>query len=129
MLRACEENPSPNPSPKRRGGQNRPSGPPLRFGEGLGEGFSSQPLTRCLPALAACLLLACAAQADDWPQYRGPQRDGISKETGLLKTWPTGGPALAWTFTNAGEGYSGPAVAGERVYLMGTRDGTEYLFA
>ncbi|HWQ93229.1 MAG TPA: serine/threonine protein kinase, partial [Clostridia bacterium] len=44
------------------------------------------------------LLCACAQQADaaDWPQWRGPDRDGVSKETGLLQQWPAGGPTLAW---------------------------------
>ena len=48
----------------------------------------------------------------DWPQFRGPQRDGVSRETGLRTTWPAGGPPLLWTFNNSGIGYSGPAVVG-----------------
>ena len=43
---------------------------------------------------------------DDWPQWRGPKRDGISAERGLLKDWPGGGPPLAWRATGAGDGYS-----------------------
>src|SRR5438067_12494118 len=69
------------------------------------------------------------ARADDWPQFRGPRRDGVSKETGLLKTWPAAGPAQAWAFKNAGVGFSGPAVVGDRVYLMGGRGDTEFGFA
>jgi outer membrane protein assembly factor BamB len=65
----------------------------------------------------------------DWPQWRGPNRDGISAETGLLKTWPKGGPPLIWTFRDAGAGYSAPAVAGGRVYMMGARGDSEYLYA
>lgn len=65
----------------------------------------------------------------DWPQYRGPQRNDLSTETGLLKAWPEGGPRLLWTFRNAGVGYSGPAVVGERVYLTGGRGEMEYLIA
>jgi outer membrane protein assembly factor BamB len=56
--------------------------------------------------------------ADDWPQWRGPQRNGLSKETGLLKDWPKEGPKLLWNVTDAGAGYSTPAVVGERLYLL-----------
>lgn len=57
--------------------------------------------------------------AGDWPQWRGPQRDGISSETGLLHAWPQGGPKIAWKTDKVGEGYSTPAVAADRVYLIG----------
>ena len=56
----------------------------------------------------------------DWPQWRGAGRDGCSKETGLLQSWPTGGPPLAWTARKLGRGYSGPAVVGGRIYILGT---------
>src|SRR6185436_9438543 len=52
--------------------------------------------------------------ADDWPQWRGPQRNGISRETVLLKEWPEAGPKLIWNVTDAGSGYSTPAVVGDR---------------
>jgi outer membrane protein assembly factor BamB len=65
----------------------------------------------------------------DWPQWRGPDRTDISKETGLLKSWPSGGPRLLWTFRDAGAGYSSPAVVGDRLYTMGADDKTEFLFA
>ena len=52
-------------------------------------------------AAAAALLLSLVACAADWPQWRGPDRNGISPETGLLKTWPKAGPPLAWTFADA----------------------------
>lgn len=58
--------------------------------------------------------------ADDWPQWRGPQRDGISRETGLLGDWPKQGPTLLWQVTNIGRGYSTPAVSNGRLYLMAT---------
>jgi len=58
-------------------------------------------------------------RADDWPQWRGPRRDGISNEKGLLKEWPKDGPKLLWKVTNAGSGYSTPAVVGDRLYLLG----------
>jgi outer membrane protein assembly factor BamB len=84
--------------------------------------------TRTLLGLAA-LALAGAARGDDWPQWRGPNRDDVSKEKGLLQAWPKGGPALAWTFGDAGNGYGGPAVVGDRVYLLGSRKGEEMLIA
>ncbi len=59
---------------------------------------------------------AATAQAADWPQWSGPDRDDVSKETGLLKSWPDGGPKLLWTFRSAGVGYSGPAVVGATLY-------------
>src|SRR6516162_1994668 len=71
--------------------------------------------------------LSLSVRADDWPQWRGPNRDGVSKETGLLKEWPKGGPKLLWTFKKAGAGYSCPAIVGDRLYTMGARDGDEYL--
>jgi outer membrane protein assembly factor BamB len=66
---------------------------------------------------------------DDWPQWRGVNRDGKSVERGLLKSWPQGGPPLAWRTSGAGEGYSSFAVAGSRVYTLGARGGTEYVMA
>ncbi len=65
-------------------------------------------------------LVAAAVNADDWPQFRGPERTGVSKEKGLLKAWPKNGPALAWTFKNAGLGHSSIAVAKGVVYTLGT---------
>src|SRR5262245_49014654 len=59
--------------------------------------------------------------ATDWPQWRGPQRDGISKESGLLKEWPKEGPKLLWVQKDIGDGYSTPAVVGSRIYLMSNR--------
>ena len=60
-----------------------------------------------------------AATTTDWPQWHGPTRDNLSAETGLLKTWPADGPALAWKTTDLGGGYSSVAVAGGRVYTEG----------
>ena len=66
---------------------------------------------------------------DDWPQWRGPNRDGRATERGLKKSWPAGGPPLAWRTTGAGEGYSSFAVAGGRLYTMGARGNSEYVVA
>jgi outer membrane protein assembly factor BamB len=86
------------------------------------------------PLLAATLLAALPATVsnrafDDWPQWRGPNRDGRSAETGLLKTWPAGGPPLAWQATGIGEGYSSFATSQGRVFTLGARGNTEYVVA
>jgi outer membrane protein assembly factor BamB len=71
------------------------------------------------PLSGVFLALALPALAADWPQWRGPNRDDVSRETGLLKSWPKDGPPLLWSFTDAGIGYSGPAVVGDRLYTLG----------
>ena len=77
-----------------------------------------------------CLSTEAAAQAGgNWPQWRGANRDGISKETGLLKQWPADGPPLAWKTTGAGGGYSSFAVADGRLYTMGLRGDREFILA
>jgi len=67
-----------------------------------------------LPILA--LGLAFPAVAGDWPQFRGPDRDGTSTETGLLRAWPEGGPEVLWS-TEVGQGYSAAAIHSGRVYF------------
>jgi outer membrane protein assembly factor BamB len=62
--------------------------------------------------------------AADWPQWRGPHRDGVSEETGLLGEWPEEGPKLLWRVADIGAGYSTPAVVGKRLYLLGN-EGTD----
>jgi outer membrane protein assembly factor BamB len=75
------------------------------------------------------LLSAPAAFGEDWPQWRGPDRTDVSKESGLLKDWPEAGPPLVWLFKNAGIGYSGFAVVGDTLYTMGSREDVECLLA
>ncbi len=76
-----------------------------------------------------CALAADAAMAGDTPRFRGPNGDGIFHETGLLKSWPDGGPPVAWTATGLGEGYSSAAVADGKVYITGMdADLTGHLF-
>jgi outer membrane protein assembly factor BamB len=58
------------------------------------------------------------AHAADWPQWRGPERTGISTETGLLPQWPAAGPKLVWQIKDLGDGYSTPAVAADRLYVI-----------
>ena len=57
-----------------------------------------------------------------WPQFRGPRRDGISDERGLLGTWPEGGPKLLWTAKGAGKGFSSTIIGGGRLYVTGDFD-------
>ncbi|MBE3069533.1 MAG: PQQ-like beta-propeller repeat protein [Planctomycetes bacterium] len=77
-----------------------------------------------------CLCLwSAAARADDWPQFRGPDRDGRSAEQGLLTQWPEGGPKRLWTVRDVGEGYTHVAVAGGRVYVTGLVGGEGVLRA
>ncbi len=71
--------------------------------------------------VASVMLLSGGAYGDDWPQWRGQKRDGISKETGLLKEWPKDGPKLLWQIKNLGGGYATPSVVGGRVYLMNNK--------
>lgn len=74
----------------------------------------------CLGVQVVWLMLIAAspAPAADWPQWRGPSRDGISAETNLLREWPKDGPKLLWQTKDLGSGYSTPAVADGRIYMM-----------
>jgi len=65
--------------------------------------------------------------AEDWPQWRGPNRDGKSAETGLLKRWPQGGPPLAWVNKEVGAGYGAPSVADGKVFVMGNGKKKEWV--
>jgi outer membrane protein assembly factor BamB len=69
------------------------------------------------------------AAPGEWPGFRGPNRDGISKETGLLQSWPASGPPLAWKATGLGEGYSSVSVAGGRIFTLGDISGSQMLIA
>lgn len=86
--------------------------------------------TVMLITMLLCLCLEGMAQsAGEWPQWRGPSRDGLSKETGLLKQWPADGPPLAWKAKGAGIGYSSMSIAQGRLYTMGLRGDREYVIA
>ena len=82
----------------------------------------------CL-SVFAFLFLTAALSAADWPQWRGPERTGISTETGLLKQWPKDGPPLLWKATDVGNGYSTPSIAQGCVYLLSNRGDKEYAIA
>jgi len=85
-----------------------------------------KPISR-ISVLAVVVMTTSAALAADWPQWRGPKRDGKSEEKGLLKQWPEGGPKLLWQVKDAGSGYSTPAVVRDRLYLLGSK-GTDEEF-
>ena len=82
---------------------------------------------RAVPLVAAAFIvsvIALNAQSSsvDWPQWRGPDRNGISKETGLLSQWPRSGPPVAWSAAMLGAGYGSISVQGDRVYVQGMRN-------
>ena len=77
-------------------------------------------------ALPAGLL---AAPPADWPGWRGPNRDGLSPDQGLLPAWTASGPPLAWKTTGIGVGFSSVAIAGNRLYTMGDTAGAQQLMA
>ncbi len=74
-------------------------------------------------------LISTAPGGEDWPQWRGPNRDGLSLETGLLSSWPAGGPPTLWKATGLGAGYSTVAVDGGRIFTLGAARDIEYLIA
>lgn len=76
----------------------------------------SKHVSYCAIAVAAALL-AMPVHAGDWPQYQGPNRTGISDETGIAREWPEGGPRVLWSHP-VGEGFGGPAIAGGKVYVL-----------
>jgi outer membrane protein assembly factor BamB len=80
-------------------------------------------------SVAMLVLSSQSVHAADWPHYRGPQRNDVSTETGLLKAWPMGGPALLWTYQDAGIGYSGPSIVEDRLFTIGSRGEDEFLIA
>ena len=80
-------------------------------------------------ALLALPFALVAALADDWPQFRGPGRNGISAEKGLTTSWNKEGPPVLWKIDTLGMGYSAPAVVGDTLYILGSDDQTEYLLA
>lgn len=82
------------------------------------------PVAPVRPLLTGAILLLSLAGSSlaapgDWPQFRGPNRDGASAETGLLQELPAGGPPLVWKATGLGIGYSTVSVVGDRVYTIG----------
>ncbi|MGA1238494.1 MAG: PQQ-binding-like beta-propeller repeat protein [Limisphaerales bacterium] len=91
-----------------------------------------------LPRLTPLLLSLLQATAQitpvtspepDWPQWRGPSRNGISTETNLLQSWPTNGPIRLWTATSLGNGYSAPIIVQDHIYITGDINDSLHVFA
>ncbi len=82
-------------------------------------------------ATIAALFVWCAVVSsscgDDWPQWRGPDRSDVSRESGLLQSWPTEGPRQLWLNQECGLGYSGFAIVGEHLYTMGEEEGKQFV--
>lgn len=104
----------------------------LRFGTLLLVLFALAAVSACAPRLGVSLAVApqeSVAGGGRWPQFRGPNRDGVSSETGLLKTWAEGGPPLVWKVQGIGTGHSAPSVADGRIYGMSYRGKDEHVWA
>lgn len=93
--------------------------------EGLNIGKTDKEFMRkCL----ACFLSSISTYSQ-WPQWRGPMRDGISKEENLLKVLPSAGPKLVWSVDTVGDGFSSTAIQDQMVYTTGKQDSVEILTA
>src|SRR5262245_50397006 len=79
--------------------------------------------------IAFVLLVAFGVRADDWPQWRGTNRDGISRETKLLASWPAEGPRVLWRITGLGQGYASMAISKGRLYTQGQRSDGQFVLA
>jgi outer membrane protein assembly factor BamB len=79
--------------------------------------------------LLAFTLFTFTVFGADWPQWRGANRDGISKETGLLASWPSDGPPVVWKTSGLGQGYSSLAIAGGRIFTQGQNGKQEFIAA
>jgi outer membrane protein assembly factor BamB len=85
-----------------------------------------------LPYIAMVAMLVVSimeSNAQDWSQWRGPNREGIFKGTNLNLDWSAKKPPLSWTFRQAGAGYSAPPVVGTTLYCQGAADGSDFAFA
>ncbi len=85
--------------------------------------------TLALGVSALLTLATPSTRADDWPQWQGPDRNAVSKETGLLKEWPKDGPPLAWRIKGIGGGDGAPSIAAGRIYGMSNRGSDEVVWA
>lgn len=72
--------------------------------------------------LSVSIALAADSRRADWPQWRGPKRDAISPDKGLLKTWSDDGPPLAWKASGLGSGFASVVLADGRIFTMGRRE-------
>lgn len=79
--------------------------------------------------LVLCLFGEHCVNAEDWPQWRGPNRDGIVHENNLLSSWPQDGPPLLWKRDGLGQGWSSPIIVDETIYITGDRGEALTIFA
>ena len=80
--------------------------------------------------MVSMLVMTCMSLcAQDWPQWRGHNRDGVSKEAGLNLDWAAKKPALKWVYRESGFGYSAPTIVGTTLYCQGSSNGKDYAFA
>jgi outer membrane protein assembly factor BamB len=77
-----------------------------------------------MPANAGVVVLEA-----EWPQWRGPERNGLSRETGLMKAWPASGPKAAWSASGLGQGYGSLSIKGDRIFVQGMKGGESFVFA
>jgi outer membrane protein assembly factor BamB len=93
--------------------------------------LSTRPAAALALILTMCAALAVAAPAasPEWPQWRGPNRDSVAQESGLLKAWPEAGPPLAWKASGLGGGFSSLSIAGGRIYTLGDLQGSQQVVA
>lgn len=83
---------------------------------------------RSIVAIVMVVMGAISASGQDWPQWRGPQRTGLSSETGLLKQWPAEGPRKVWSINGLGEGYGALAIKGDRILVQGTNGSASVVY-
>lgn len=72
-----------------------------------------------ISVLAFAAVITGQSNSNDWPQWQGPDRTGLSKETGLMKEWPAAGPPRVWQISNLGAGYGSLAIQGDRIFVQG----------
>jgi outer membrane protein assembly factor BamB len=85
--------------------------------------MASRGVLLTLACVAALAVRPAGQAAADWPQLRGPDRTGVSTESGLLPQWPPSGPRVLWTASNLGAGYGSVAISADRIFVQGTRGG------
>ena len=83
---------------------------------------------RSIVAIVMVVMGTLSAYGQDWPQWRGPQRTGLSNETGLLKQWPAEGPRKVWSINGLGEGYGSLAIKGDRILVQGTNGSASVVY-
>jgi len=98
-----------------------------RWGVALALVLVCAPIGEMAEGRARAELIASAEPG--WPQFRGPRRDGVSPERGLLQAWPEGGPKEVWSATGAGKGFSSPIIAGGRIFVTGDFDADNFVLA